>query len=104
MERKVWLLKERKLGKDLFLNKIYHGELNDKIDQILHIPTNDHFYSYFLYHDNETLALRIPGMTIGHISIKDNIITNIVIYERSFTKNKTFPELKEFIDDSIILE
>lgn len=103
MERKVWLLKERK-GKNLFLDKIYHGELNDKIDQILHIPKNDHFYSYFLYYDDQTLSLRIPGMTIGHISIEDNIITGIVIYDRSFTKNKTFPELKEFINDSIILE
>lgn len=100
---KRWLLEER--DHHLFLDKEYYGDLNDKIDKILHIPSNDFFHSYFLYHDNTTLALRIPGSTIGHMNINNDTIENIIIYDYFLkkydqeTKNKIISDLNQFVGD-----
>lgn len=85
-------------------NEEYVCELTDFMNENLDLPLVQKF-GYYIYdirdiYDNKTLAIRIPGRTVGCFRIGDNgVIIKCELYDN---KNNINEKLKRFIGSKII--
>ncbi len=87
-------------------NEEYVCELTDFINEKFDLPLGQRFGFYINdtrdIWDNKTLAIRIPGRTVGCIRIDDNgIILNCKFYD---DENNINEKLKRFIGSKIIFK
>lgn len=85
----------------------YINKITNYLDNYLEKKYKDSdFYNTYIYDEpiNHLWAIRIPGVTVGHIKVKENIITDIILYEDSFCyKKEVLDNLNQFVGKKLDL-
>lgn len=104
------MILEKKIG---WSDKEYYSDITRLLDNQCGLQVIPKHFQNYIYDtrdlwDKHTLAIRIPGRTVGEINLDDNnVITNleidrVLIGESNWYKENTNEELKKFIGMKVV--